>query len=151
MIKKEFENMACVTEQTTRFVRMVYVMARDLLSRTTLHKLIMSRNTVHMYTVHICSLRPASCSYPDVLFHTIVKLCLWSRRQYSFNWSLRFCHCSNLSLETAQGWRNMLFALSLLNETVTLLSPLESIGSEDFKVKLKRIGTEKFTLSIRCH
>ena len=45
----------------------------------------------------------------------------------------------------------MLFALSLLNETVTLLSLLESIGSEDFKVKLKRIGTEKFTLSIRCH
>ena len=35
----------------------------------------------------------------------------------------------------------MLFALSLLNETVILLSllaVLESIGSEDFKVKLKR-------------
>ena len=32
----------------------------------------------------------------------------------------------------------MLFALSLLNETVMLLSLLESIRSDDFKVKLKR-------------
>ena len=32
----------------------------------------------------------------------------------------------------------MLFALSLLNETVILLSLLENIGSEDFKVKLMR-------------
>ena len=31
----------------------------------------------------------------------------------------------------------MLFALSLFNETVLLLSLLESIGSDDFKVKLK--------------
>ena len=31
----------------------------------------------------------------------------------------------------------MLFALSPLNETVILLSLLGSIGSEDFKVKLK--------------
>ena len=31
----------------------------------------------------------------------------------------------------------MLFALLLLNETVILLSLLESIGREDFKVKLK--------------
>ena len=45
----------------------------------------------------------------------------------------------------------MLFALSLLNETVVLPSLLESIGSDDFKVKLIKSGTEKFTLSIRCH
>ena len=31
----------------------------------------------------------------------------------------------------------MLFALLLLNETVILLNLLESIGSDDFKVKLK--------------
>ena len=46
----------------TRFVCMVYVMKRDLLSRIILHKLIMNQYTVHMYTVHIYSLRPASCS-----------------------------------------------------------------------------------------
>ena len=32
----------------------------------------------------------------------------------------------------------MLLALSLLNETIILMRPLESIGNEDFKVKLKR-------------
>ena len=32
----------------------------------------------------------------------------------------------------------MLFALSLLDETVILLSLLESTGNGDFKVKLKR-------------
>ena len=120
-----------------RFVCMVCVMVRDLLSHINLHKLIMRQNTVHMYTVRICSLRPASCSYPDVLFfYAIVNL--GSKVVYSFNRSFRFCHCSNLSLKTAQGWRNMLFALLLVNETVILLSLLETVGSEDFKVKLKQ-------------
>ena len=49
-----------------------------------------------------------------------------------------FATVQHLSLKTAQGWRSMLFALSLLNETVFLLSVLESIDSDDFKVKLKR-------------
>ena len=75
---KSSYNLACVTEQTheIRFVCMVCVIAQCLLSRIIVHKLITSRKTVHIVSVHLYSLRPTTYTYPNVFFfQVVVKFC----------------------------------------------------------------------------